>query len=107
MADFIVKEPLILFEIGKALSEGRDFKNAVEGWWNIDPERAANYRLVLGKQSSKIKCAFRPVPDSWKSRADGRWGFDSNYATDVWTDYVGKDVPTEYRTRSPFQYLDS
>ncbi len=106
MADFKAKEPLILFEIGKALSEGRDIKSAVEGWWKIDPDRAAKYGLVLGKQSGKIKCAFRPVPDSWKLCDDGRWEFESNYASDVWIDYVGKDVPSEYRTRSEFQYVD-
>ena len=105
MNDFIVKEPLILFEIGKAMSEGRHFKDAVEGWWKTDPDRAANFHLVLGKRSGKIVGAFRPKPGSWEQRPDGRWGFESDYAMDVWTEYVRKDVPIEYRSRAPFQYL--
>ena len=106
MNDFKVREPLILFEIGKAMSEGRHLKAAVEGFWKMDPDRASDYRLVLGKRSGKIACAFRPKPGSWQQRPDGRWFFDSDYAVDVWRDYVGKDVPIEYRTRSPVQYLE-
>ena len=106
MPEFTIKEPLILFEVGRAMSEGRDFKNSVEGWWKIDPEKASEYRLVLGKKANKIVCAFRPILSSWRQREDGRWGFDSNYAKDVWIQYVGKEVPIEYRTRAPFQYID-
>ena len=102
---FTVKEPLILFEIGKAMSDGRNLKTAVEGWWKIDPGRVTDIQLVLGKRAGKIACAFRPKPGSWHQRSDGRWGFDSDYAMDVWAEYVRKDVPIEFRTRSPFQYL--
>ena len=88
------------------MSEGRRLKDAVEGFWKIDPDRVRDYRLVLGKRSGKIAGAFRPKPDSWQRRPDGRWFFDGDYAMDVWRDYVGKEVPVEYRIRSPVQYLE-
>lgn len=106
MNEFKIDEPLILFEVGKAMSEGRDLKNAVEGWWTVAPQQASRFQLVLAKRSGEIVGAFRPIPGSWQQRADGRWGFDSDYAMDVWREYVGKEVPIEYRNRSPFQYLE-
>ena len=105
MNEFSVQEPLILFEVGRAMSEGRGIKDAVEGWWTVDVQHATTYKLVLGKRSGTIVGAFRPRQGSWSQRADGRWGFDSDYAKDVWFDYVGKEVPAEYRVQSPFQYL--
>ena len=104
--EFQINERLILFEVGKAMSEGRGLKNAVEGWWAVDPQQASRFKLVLAKRSGKIVGAFRPIPGSWRQRADGRWGFDSDYATDVWRDYVGKEVAIEYRNRRAFQYLE-
>ena len=107
MAEFVAKEPLILFEIGKALSEGRVLPEAVEGWWVLNPNRAENYRLVLGKASGEVVCAYRPLPGSWHQRDDGRWGFTSIRADDVWDDYVGKAVPDRYRGgQNPVRYID-
>ena len=108
MEEFVAKEPLILFEIRKALSEGRVLPEAIEGWWeNINPSNAEKRPLVLGKASGKIVCAYRQVPGSWHPRHDGRWGFDSVPADDVWDDYVGKTVPRRYRIRREFQYIDA
>ena len=106
MNEFIAQERLILFEVGTALAEGRGIKNAVEGWWKIDPNKATTYELVLGKKSGEIVCAFRPRQGTWRQRSDGKWGFDSDYARDVWFEYVGKKVPAEYRNRSEFQYVE-
>jgi len=99
-------EPLILFHVGTALAEGRDIKDAVQGWWKINHVRASTYDLVLAKSSNRIVGAFRPSPGSWHQRDDGRWGFASVYAYDVWDDYVGKTVPKRYRNQAPFQYLE-
>ena len=75
MEEFVAKEPLILFEIGGALSEGRVLPEAVQGWWkNIVPSNAEQRPLVLGKSSGKIVCAFRQIPGSWHQRNDGRGG---------------------------------
>lgn len=106
MEEFVAKEPLILFEIGGALSEGRVLPEAVQGWWkNIVPSNAEQRPLVLGKSSGKIVCAYRQIPGSWHQRNDGRWGFDSVRADDVWEDYVGKAVPRRYRNPRTFQYV--
>ena len=105
MSGFAAKEPLILFEIGKALSEGRDCQDAVQSAWKIDLKRAREYRLVLGKAAGRIVCAYRPVEGSWHRRHDGRWCFASVRADDVWNDYVGQTVPDKYLVRAPFQYL--
>ena len=65
MPDFEVKEPLIIFEIGNALSEGRVLPEAVQGWWkNINPSNAEKRPLVLGKASGKTVCAYRQIPGS-------------------------------------------
>ncbi len=107
MEEFVVKEPLILFEIGKALSEGRVLPEAVQGWWkDINPSNAEKRQLVLGKASGKIVCAYRQVPGSWRQRHDRRWGVDSVRADDVWEDYVGKTVPRRYINQRTFQYLE-
>ena len=106
MGDFVAKEPLILFEIGKALSEGRFLPEAVQGWWVLNQIRAETDRLVLGKASGKIVCAYRPFPGSWHQRDDGRWGFGSIRADDVWDEYVGKTVPDQYRGgQNPVRYV--
>ena len=106
MEEFVAKEPLILFEIGSALSQDRVLPEAIEGWWeNINPSNAEKRPLVLGKASGKIVGAYRQVPGSWRPRHDGRWGFDSVRADDVWDDYVGKTVPSRYLNQRTFQYL--
>ena len=105
METLTAKEPLILFHVDRAIAEGRDNKNAVEGWWRIDPERAKRYHLVLAKKSNVIIGAYRPKPESWCQREDGRWGFKSECAIDVWEDYVGKVVPEQYRRQNPVRYL--
>lgn len=101
-----VKEPLILFHVDRAIAEGRDEQNAVEGWWRISRARVDGYHLVLAKKSNVIIGAYRPIPGSWCQRKDGRWGFKSTPAVDVWDEYVGKAVPEEHRgLQSPFLYL--
>ena len=106
MEEFVAKEPLILFEVGKALSEGRVLPEAIEGWWGVNPRHAEQRPLVLGKESGEVVCAYRQAPGSWHPRDDGLWGFDSVPADDVWDDYVGKKVPKRYRNRRGFQYID-
>lgn len=101
----VAHEPLILFHVDVAIAEGRDEKNAVEGWWRIDPERASRYHLVLAKKSNVVIGAYRPVAGSWCRRADGRWGFSSERAEDVWPEYVGKVVPEKWRGQNPVRYL--
>ncbi len=106
MQTLAVKEPLILFHVDKAIEEGRDKQNAVEGWWRVNPQRASRYNLVLAKESNVIIGAYRPIPDSWCQRGDSRWGFKSERADDVWDEYVGKSVPEEYRgSQNPVRYL--
>lgn len=106
METFIVKEPLILFHVDGAIADGRDNKNAVEGRWRINPDRAKNYSLVLAKQANVIIGAYRPDPDSWRPCGDDRWCFDSVCAIDVWDEYVGKVVPEEYLgLQNPVRYL--
>ncbi len=104
--EFEIKEPLIMFHVDKAIAEGRDKKNAVEGWWRVNPIKASRYDLVLAKNSNVIIGAYRPIPGSWCQREDGRWGFDSEPADDVWSEYVGKLVPDAYRgLQNPIRYL--
>lgn len=106
MESFTVKEPLIIFHVDRAIAEGRDKKNAVECWWRINRDRAARYHLVLAKKSNVIIGAYRPIPGSWCPRDDGRWGFKSECAVDVWDEYVGKVVPEQYRgLQNPVRFL--
>lgn len=113
MNDLKVNEPLILLEVGKAISERRDLQNAVECCWTFAPQRqrasqpesAWNFELVLAKKEGKIVGAFRPIPGSWRQGNDFRWSFRSEFAVDVWDHYVGAIVPEQYRNRAPFQYL--
>lgn len=106
MTDLTVNEPLIIFHVDKSIAEGRTTKNAVEGWWVVNHRRASAYGLVLAKQSKVIIGAYRPIPGSWSQRWDGRWGFESEIADDVWHDYVGKEVPAELRGQNPVRYVD-
>ena len=60
MEEFVAKEPLILFEIRKALSEGRVLPEAIEGWWeNINPSNAEKRPLVTGESVGKDR--FAPI----------------------------------------------
>ena len=108
MAEFVAKEPLILFDIHRSLCcDGLELPEAIEGWWKIDPKRADTYRLALGRIDGEVICAYRPIQGSWCQRSDGRWGFRSIPADDVWEYYVGKTAPDEYRPgRNPVRYLD-
>ena len=90
--DYVPKEPLIQFEIGKALETGKPPIEAIRGWWSLNGSRASRYHLVLGKSGREIVGAFRPLSNSWWEAA-GKWGFTPVRAEDVWDDYVGKTVP--------------
>lgn len=103
--EYVAKEPLIQFEIGKAMETGKPPIEAIRGSWVLDGNRASKYHLVLAKRGQKIVGAFRPVANSWK-RLDRRWDFTPVRADDVWEDYVGKQVPSEYiGGQNPVRYV--
>ena len=103
--EYVAKEPLIQFDVGRAVADGMSPPDAVRGWWSLNGSRASKYHLVLGKSGREIVGAYRPVSDSWR-KVEGRWGFTAVRAEDVWDDYVGKSVPDEhYGGQNPVRYV--
>ena len=103
--EYVAKEPLIQFEIGKAMETGKPPIEAIHGWWSLSGSRASRYHLVLGKSGREIVGAFRPVSNSWRE-VEGKWGFTPVRAEDVWDEYVGKAVPDEYiGGQNPVRYV--
>ena len=105
--DYVPKEPLIQFDVYKAMAAGDPAESAVKGMWSLNGARASKYHLVLAKRGRRIVGAFRPVSGSWFKDKEGvRWGFRPVAAIDVWDDYVGKRVPDEYYGgQNPVRYV--
>jgi hypothetical protein len=112
----MVKEPLILIFVGKALDDGLDIYDAVRGIWKMSQNKAEKHRLVLAYDGVLVLGAYRP--DCWlpgtrdnfdfltKEQEDPkRIGFKGRRA-DVWDQYVGKRVPPRPKgAANPFRYL--
>ena len=105
---FVITEPLIVFYVGRSIANGRlDVYEAVRRAWRINVTKARKYDLVLARNSDRIIGAYRPTEWFQYSDGRGRWAFVGKRAEpDVWSRYVGKRVPYEYRTQNPIRYCD-
>lgn len=113
--DFTLKEPAIMFHIGRTLLPNLDsvYPNdvyaAVRGWWRFTPgpEEPEKYLLVLARNSEIILGAFRPK--LWVKNPDNpeRWAFvgePAEMSTQI--HYVGKRVPDKFKSRgNPVRFL--
>lgn len=115
-APLLVKEPLILIFVGKALDEGRDIYDSVRAVWRMSRTKAEKYKLVLAYDGVLVIGAYRPsrwlegtkanFPFIPKDPVKMRIGFEGNRA-DVWNDYVGRRVPPRAKgAANPIRYLN-
>jgi hypothetical protein len=113
----VVKEPLILIFIGRGLDERSDPYEAVRAAWRMARREAERRNLVLAYDDlGLVVGAYRPERWLPATRANfpllpedrpNRIGFEGKPAEDVWSDYVGKRVPTRKPgAQGPFRYLD-
>ena len=123
--EFHVKEPLMLIFVGRDLRHWGDHYESVRCAWKVNVERAQRYRLVLAHANGLVVGAYRP--SKWlpatqenfpnrlgedfinpKTSRPTRWGFIGESAKpDVWSLYVGKRVPEQYRGKqNPVQYCN-
>ena len=115
---FEVREPLMLFSIGRSCGGTGDGYEEARFAWRIDPERARRHGLVLAHCRGTVVGAFRP--DEWleatsenfpgRSTEPGRRGFDGRPAEPEIEDlYVGRSVPDRLRRRgaaNPVRYCE-
>ena len=107
-----IAEPLIIISIGKSYRKGQSDAKTYEDvrkWWIMaDDRRAGRYQLVLARYRDRIVGAYRPTvwaPDNlFIPRKYGFAGKPAEFY--AWRFYVGKWVPSEYRTRAPVRYFE-
>ncbi len=114
---FEAREPLILICISKSYYEtDKTIYDAVRGVWDIKPERAENFKLVLAQRQGLVVGAFRPITWLPGNKANFPWlpndlpernGFVGEPAEQAVANlYVGKRVPDEYRSwGNPLRYI--
>ncbi len=122
--EFVVRESLLLIFIGRYLRVTGDPYDSVRCHWRLNVDRARD-RLVLAQANGLVVGAYRPsqwmpatrenfpgrVDEDFVSRSTGkptRWGFCGEPAeTEVWSLYVGKRVPEQYRpSQNPVRFCD-
>ena len=119
---FEVGEHLMLIFIGGIYPHHRnDPYDAVRCAWKVNRSRVDGYKLVLAHVNGKVVGAYRPtewLPATLKNFPSlaahpdmpERWGFVGEPAkTEVWSRYVGKRVPEQYRqrgARNPVRYCE-
>ena len=122
--EFVVRESLLLIFIGRYLHVTGDPYDSVRCHWRVNVDRARG-RLVLAQADGKVVGAYRPskwIPATranFPGRVDEdfvnpltdkptRWGFVGEpAANEVWSLYVGKRVPDQYRgSQNPVQYCE-
>ena len=123
--EFHIKEPLMLIYIGRYLHLTDDPYESVRVAWKVNVEKAQQYGLVLAHANGLVVGAYRPskwkpaTRENFPRRLDEdfinpvtgkptRWGFTGESAeTEVWSHYVGKRVPGQYRgIQNPVRYCD-
>lgn len=123
--EFVVRESLLLIFIGRYLNDTGDPYESVRCHWRLNVDRARD-RLVLAQANGLVVGAYRPsqwmpatrenfpgrvADEDFVSPSTGkptRWGFRGERAeSEVWSLYVGKRVPEQYRgSQNPVQYCD-
>ena len=104
MEEFVAKEPLILFEIRKALSEGRVLPEAIEGWWeNINPSNAEKRPLVtgesVGKDRLRLSASSRFLAPTTRRTLGVRLGnARTTFGTITWAKQCLADTSTSARS---------
>ena len=114
--EFQVREPLMLIYIGRYQHLRDDPYESVRLAWKVNVEKARQYGLVLAHANGLVVGAYRPskwtpaTQENFPHRLDEdiptRWGFTGESAeTEVWSLYVGKRVPEQYRGgQNPVRY---
>lgn len=114
------KHSCILITINNKYGTDYDLYDQVRHAWKVNPEKVETYPYVMAVQNGVIQEVYQDIqwkpatqenfPEFTKQKPDedpSRYGFAGVPARLIRLDYIGKKVPSEYRsTGNPVRYVD-
>ncbi len=101
-----IEHSVLFILVNRTAVEGSSLKEATQGNWKLNPQRANKAEFILSIVDGIIRAAWF-AKDEWQP-ADDRWHFEAVQAPkQIQEQYVGKRIPAEYRkpgASNPIKY---